>query len=94
MRYAAKIDANQPSIVSALRKIGASVLHLHTLGKGAPDILIAYRGRNVLLEIKDGSLPPSARALTPDEAKFHAEWRGELHIVHSVEDAIRAVVGG
>jgi len=31
MRTAAKVDANQPAIVKALRAIGATVLHLHQL---------------------------------------------------------------
>ncbi len=31
LRTASRIDANQPAIVSALRGVGASVLHLHQL---------------------------------------------------------------
>jgi hypothetical protein len=67
MKFAARIDANQPAIVAAIRKMGATVLHLHTIGKGAPDILIGYQGKNALVELKDGAKPPSARKLTPDE---------------------------
>lgn len=84
----ARVDANQPAIVEALRKMGASVLHLHTIGKGAPDIAIGYKGKNALIEIKDGSKPPSARQLTEDEKKFHAEWRGQVAIINSVDEAI------
>ena len=88
MKYAARIDANQPQIVAALRKLGATVLHLHTIGKGAPDILIGYRGKNALAELKDGTKPPSARQLTDDEKRFHAEWRGQVAIIESVDEAI------
>lgn len=88
MKYAARIDANQPEIVKALRKMGATVLHLHTLGRGAPDILIGFRGKNALAELKDGTKSPSARQLTEDEKKFHAEWRGQVAIIESVEQAI------
>lgn len=84
----ARVDANQKSIVEALRKIGASVLHLHQLGKGAPDLAVGYQGRNVFLELKDGSKPPSARKLTPDEERFHAEWRGQVAVVESVDEAV------
>jgi hypothetical protein len=88
MKFAARIDANQPAIVAAIRKMGATVLHLHTIGKGAPDILIGYQGKNALVELKDGAKPPSARKLTPDEEKFHAEWRGQVAIIESVDEAI------
>jgi len=52
MRQRAKVDANQKQIVNALRKCGYSVLHLHTLGKGAPDIVVGVSGMNYLFEIK------------------------------------------
>jgi len=39
--------------------------------------------------VKDGDKPPSARALTPAEAKFHAEWPGQnLYIVNSEHEAL------
>lgn len=89
----ARVDANQPAIVEALRKLGATVLHLHTIGKGAPDIAVGYMGKNALIEIKDGSKPPSARKLTPDEERFHAEWRGQVAVVESVDEAIAFITG-
>ena len=91
MRTAAKVDANQPEIVNALRQIGCSVLLTHQLGKGAPDLVVGYRGVNFMLEVKDGNKPPSRRELTPDEVKFHDEWNGDIRIVESVEDAIGVV---
>jgi len=87
-----RVDANQSKIVAALRKIGCSVLHLHTLGDGAPDLAIGYRGRNLLLELKDGKKAPSARKLTPDEEIFHRDWRGQVATVESVEEAIKFVI--
>lgn len=92
MRRAAKIDANQPEVVSALRGIGATVQPLHSVGKGCPDLLVGFRGRNVLLEVKDGSLPPSARKLTEDQDEWHAGWKGAVSVVRSAEEAIAAVV--
>ena len=91
MRRAARADANQAEVIRALRQIGATVLPMHALGKGAPDVLAGYRGVNYALEIKDGSKPPSARALTPDEADWHADWRGQVAIVESVADALRVI---
>jgi hypothetical protein len=44
------------------------------------------------MEVKDGDKAPSARRLTADQQKFHAEWRGgQLALVCDVESALRAV---
>lgn len=89
MRRAAKADANQPIIVAALRRCGFVVAHCHTVGGGFPDLVIARRGWTGLVEVKDGSKPPSARKLTPDEAEFHAKWPGEIYILETVEDVLK-----
>ncbi len=39
-----------------LRQAMAEVEHLHMVGKGCPDILVGYKGKNVLLEIKKEGL--------------------------------------
>ena len=93
MRRAAKVDQNQPEIVDALRKIGATVQPLHGVGAGCPDILVGYRGRNLLVEIKDGSKPPSARKLTPDQVEWHASWRGQVAVADSIDAAIAIIRG-
>ncbi|MGI4834649.1 MAG: hypothetical protein ACRYFK_14430 [Janthinobacterium lividum] len=91
LRTAARVDANQPEIVQALRAIGASVLHVHQL-KNCFDILVGYRKRTFLMEIKDPAQPPSGRQLTPGEARFRADWRGsEYHVVHTVAEAIAII---
>lgn len=91
MSRAKRVDANQPEIVRALRQCGASVQPIHAVGKGVPDLLVGLQGRNVLLEIKDGSKPPSARQLTGDERDWHEAWRGQVVVVNSVDEALRAV---
>lgn len=93
VRRASATDANQPEIVKALRAIGCSVQTLHEVGKGVPDILAGLRGKNYLIEIKDGSKPPSGRQLTSDQKDWHAGWRGTVHVVKNVDEAIRVVVG-
>jgi hypothetical protein len=89
MRRAARTDANQTQIVEALRKCGASVQSLAAVGKGVPDLLVGLRGRNYLLECKDGDKPPSARKLTPDQEQWHLKWAGQVLTVTSAEDALR-----
>lgn len=85
----AKKDANHSEIVDALRRIGCTVRDLND--KGLPDLLVGIRGVNILLEIKDGSKPPSARKLTADQEKFFAEWKGQRAVVNSVDAALEVV---
>lgn len=88
-RLSARIDDNQPAIVRALRDVGASVQSLASLGKGCPDLLVGYRGQNLLLEVKN--LDGRGRALTADETAWHADWRGAVVVVESVEQALAAI---
>lgn len=88
---AAKIDANQPEIVKALRAAGAAVQHLHAVGAGCPDLLCSIDGRNFLVEVKDGDKPPSAQKLTPDQVEWHKNWKAPVYIVNSVETALDLV---
>jgi hypothetical protein len=96
VRRAAKVDANHGEIVKALRDAGCGVLDLSKVGNGTPDLLVhaptfpACR-MPVLLEIKDGKKPPSARELTPAQIKFHAEWKGWIFVVTSVDEALAAL---
>jgi hypothetical protein len=87
---AAKIDANQEQVVDALRAVGATVQTLATVGKGVPDLLVGYQGQTLLLEVKDGRKPPSARKLTEDQLKWHGAWRGgPLAVVDGPDAALR-----
>jgi hypothetical protein len=74
MRYAAKTDANQAAIVSALRSVGASVWVI-----GLPvDLLVGVAGRTALVEVKRlvGKRAPKAASYTPLQVAFMADWRG------------------
>lgn len=87
----ARVDDNQKQIVAALRAAGASVQHLHAVGQGCPDILCGFRGENHLIEIKDGSKPPSARGLTDAQMRWHMLWNGQVAIAESEADALRII---
>ena len=91
MGYKKKVDANQKEIVAALRKIGCSVEHLHTVGAGVPDILVGYQGRNILIEIKDGNKPPSQQKLNDKQVEWHSLWRGEVYVINSADSAIKLI---
>lgn len=92
MRHAAKTDGNHKDIVEILRAVGCSVQSLAAVGSGCPDLLVGRLGRNWLLEIKDGSLAPSAQQLTPKQVDWHEGWRGQVTVVRSKDEAL-AVVG-
>lgn len=92
MRKLARTDANQPAIVDLLRRAGARVLPLHNMGGGVPDLLLGYHGRLALVEIKDGTKPPSARRLTPDEERWHAAWAEYPVFVVSTDDEALAML--
>ena len=93
MRRAAKQDGNHAEIVKALRAFGVGVIDTSGVGNGFPDLLLGFRGRWMLMEVKDGRKPPSARKLTEDQIKW---WDAHSHcgpvaLVTDVEGAIRAV---
>lgn len=90
MRRAAKIDRNQPEIVAALLAVGCSVDVLPG-GNGRPDLLVGIAGTNALLEVKDGSLPPSERRLNALQKNWHANWKGKAHVVETIEQALEIV---
>jgi len=92
-RYAAAVDANQSDIVAEFRARGATVKHVHTVKKFV-DIVVGYRGVNLLVEIKDGSKPPSEQKLTTGEQEFQDGWRGQVCIINDtsqVEPLLREI---
>ena len=84
-----RVDFNQKEVVNCLKKIeGISVQHLHTIGKGCPDILVGYAGHNYLYEIKsDGG------TLTPSEEVFFRTWKGHVKVVFSADEIIADIEG-
>lgn len=84
-----RTDSNQQAIVKQLRKIGVSVQHLHEVGDGCPDLLLGYRGKNLLVELKDGNKPPSKRKLTKDEELFFTSWKGQVEKCENLEQILK-----
>jgi hypothetical protein len=82
MRRAARVDANQTAVISALRAAGAYVWII-----GLPvDLLVGYKGHTFLVEIKDG---PKKR-LTALQQDFFNNWSGStLARVDGPEAALR-----
>lgn len=84
---AKRIDNGQGAIVDYLRAIGWSVHITSNLGGGFPDLVVSRARYTALVEVKDGTKPPSARQLTDDEREFRDKWPGDYVIATSPQDA-------
>ena len=83
-QYRKRVDENQKVIVAMLRDMGASVIPLHWVGRGFPDLAVGWKGLNYLFEVKNTS-----KKLTPKEAEFFKAWKGQAHVIESFDDAWR-----
>ena len=91
MRFANRVDDCQAEIVGALRRAGIAV---EVVGRPLdlacavpnPDGSLPYR--TVFLECKDDD-----GRLTKPQIEFIARWPGELHIVRSPIEALKACLG-
>lgn len=93
MRKYGKVDANQTEIVRQLRLLGCSVVSTASIGGGFPDVVVGYRGRNYLFEIKilEGVRNPKPAKLTSDEVEFMASWKGQVHIATCLDDVLKVI---
>lgn len=88
-----RVDANQRDCVNTWRSAGFSVWLTTSLGNGAPDCVVGRNGWTIPVEIKDGRKPPSAQVLTPDEERFHAEWRGgKILIINNALEGLKLLI--
>jgi hypothetical protein len=85
VRFAHRRDANEKSIINALRWAGWRVRQLDST-RGEPDLLCCKGGRMVLLEVKS----PGGR-LTPAQKACHAELALAGITVHVVRDPRQAL---
>jgi hypothetical protein len=81
-----RTDATQQAIVEALRGVGATVVSLHTVGHGVPDLLVAWRHRLYLIECKS----PGGK-LTPDQREFIKTWGSFVYVCEMPEQALAAI---
>lgn len=88
MRRAARIDNNQPAIIERLQQCGVKVYVL----KKPVDLLCVrvVDKRLFLLEVKN---PDGFDTITKEQAEFMQAWPGDVHIVRTPDEAIRAVLG-
>ncbi len=91
-RRAAKIDANQPAIVKALRAINGVTVQV-----SMDDILIGYKGANYWIELKEpdcvskktGEINYSA--IKDSQHKLLAEWKGQYNICYNIDQILKII---
>lgn len=83
-----RVDKNQSALVKAFRQLGIQVTHMHAVGQGVFDLLLAHRWLVVSCEIKDGEKPPSKREFTPAQKEWNARWTGLRAVACNMSDAV------
>jgi hypothetical protein len=79
-RKAAKRDTVEPEIVDTLQKMGATTYRLSK----PVDLVVGYRGRTYLVEVKTGK-----GSLTASQIDFMETWRGgQVHVLRTPQEAI------
>lgn len=86
-RYAAKRDSNENEIVDALKACGATVQKLSE--KNVPDLLVGFRNKNFLIEIKS-----ETGQLSRGQQEWHRSWSGSVFVVKSVADILNLLYDG
>ena len=83
MIRALRVDKNQQEIAEGLKKAGRSVVSLHQMGSGVPDLLVGYNLTNWLLEVKT-----EEGELTAAQERFFNSWKGQKAIVRNLKEAL------
>lgn len=93
MKYKRKRDANQNPIAAGLIQAGYSVFDASAVGGGFTDLVVGGIDRrdgqrkNWIIEVKTAGGKLNAR-----QREWHADWRGPIHVVRNLDEAL-AVVG-
>lgn len=55
-------------------------------------MLVGFRRKNYLIEVKDGMAAPSDRTLTEPQVEWHAGWKGTVFVACDVDAAVALVL--
>lgn len=99
MNFARNRDANELEIVKALVAVGASVTRLNETG--VPDLLVGFRGRTFLLEVKREGVRGGRRhygglderGLAKTQQDWWERWRGLPPVVVTSPAMALAAIG-
>ncbi len=90
-------DANHQTIFRAFDRAGASVVSLHTLGGGVPDLLVGFAGVERLVEVKlparqGVAFQHPATRLSRRQQGWHHSWGGHPPVVVRTPEEAEALV--
>lgn len=89
-----KADTAQKAIIDALRASGCSVCIISGANgqSGVPDLLVGRWPTNFLLEVKTPKAKGRSEGqLSNLQKAWHANWRGQVAVVRTVDEALAAV---
>jgi len=78
-------DANHNQIAKVFERAGCTVVDTSSMGGGFPDMIVARRGRTVVVEVKSRSKP------SDDQKDFAIWWRGAHAFVYSDDEALDVI---
>ncbi len=81
-------DTITADVVRLLRARGFSVLYMNKADrKGVPDLLIARRNRNYLIEVKSGK----RGKVSDEQIEFAEKWHAPVHLVRDFNDVLELI---
>jgi hypothetical protein len=90
VRVRARTDANHVEIGLWLRRYFPAVEDTRQFGGGMSDYLVrTAKGELLLIEVKDGTKPPSRRRLTDVQQKWRAKFGASYRVVTCVDDVFK-----
>lgn len=82
-----RADSNHSEVVGWYEELFCSVVDLHEVGFGCPDLMIGLAGRTELVEVKT-----KVGQLEPSQIRFARDWRGsKVTVVRTQGDVINHV---
>ena len=79
--FSVKRDANEPEIVDALEKVGATVRRMNWA-----DLLVGFRGVNYVIEVKT-----EKGKLTDNQIVDFPAWRGQVDVARTKTEALKLI---
>jgi predicted outer membrane protein len=88
-KYAKSVDANQKEIVRLLNEIPG----MKAVVIGDPvDVLVGYKAKNFLFEIKDGNKKDYEHRYTQKQREFLKTWPGQVRVAKSFEEVLNVLM--
>ena len=80
-----RTDGIQPVVIRIFRAYGFSVKDTSRVGGGFPDLVLGFRSKNFLVEVKNDT--GVGWKYTPAQKKFNDTWNGQRITITSTQEA-------